>query len=372
MYTTVFISHSKYDEEVAKEIEDVIRESGFIAWRFQRDMQGGRSWPPQLPQSIELHEIFLYLATPFAQLSDTCQKELQHAALSPKPLVTVTTHPTWLPPSPLNDHQAVFYDGTAKAGVRLLLALQGAQALNQDKIPENWSRWDGTSKLEVENAKKKESDTPLTQISLDFTIVERRNFLHSAISQIQATFEDALQQLEASDSRIATRFGLNSSSGFTNLIWMDEELLKGCRVYISADFNGITFDGSTLHALQWEVEEIRRQMRDTNGQIESNLQAVIDGDANAAALVRSLDSKYAALREELQQIKRIPSILQHEPGGHESDEFYTLRSIVGKRNGDPVLDFLPSPILPTTMNDTRICTFEEAAKMLTRIFIGDV
>ena len=370
MYKTVFVSHSKFDEAIGKEIEGVIREGGYIAWRFQRDMQGGRSWPPQLPQSIELHEIFLYIATAYAQLSENCQKELQHAALLSKALVTVTTHPEWIPPFPLEDHQVVYYDGTPKTVVRLMLALQGAQPLDRDKVPGDWSRWDGTSKLELANAIKKDQDTPSTQVSRDLTVVERRDILHDAISQIQAHFENALQQLESSDSRIKFSFGTDSSSGFSSLIWLDKELLKGCRVYISADLNGITFDGNTRHALQWEVQEIRRQMRDTNSQIESNLQAVIDGDANTAAFVRSLDHQHAALRSQLQEKESMLNQLGHLSGIQDDGDSYKLRAIVGKRNGEHVLEFIPAPSIQIETHDPKICTIAEAAELLSKVFVG--
>lgn len=372
MYETVFISHSKFDEEFGKEIEDVIREGGYIAWRFQRDMQGGKSWPPQLPTSIEWHGIFLYIATAYAQLSVNCQRELQHAALLSKRLVTVTTHPRWIPPPPLDDHQAVYYDGSGKAVARLMQALQVADPIDPDRIPEDWSKWDCTSKSKPAIAIQEDHGTPPTEIDRDLAVVEKRDLLHSAIVESRSIFEASLDKLTCSDSRIEARIGHDTTSGFASFISIDGQLAKGCRVFISADNDGLTYDGNTHYAVQWDVDEIRRHMRDTDRQISDNLQAVIDGDSNAAAFVRSLERRNASLRDQLKQSKRIQDQLQHLSVHDEGGEFYTLRAIVGKLNGEPVLKFLPTPLMPNTMSDSKVCNFGEAAKILANVFIGDL
>ena len=115
-------------------------------------MRGGKPWQSQLPARIKEHHIFLYIATAYAQLSETCKQELQHAVVLGKRLVTVTTHPKWIPPSPLDDHQAVYYDGTGKAVARLMEALQGAEPLDSDSIPEDWETWDGRTRRDLVNS----------------------------------------------------------------------------------------------------------------------------------------------------------------------------------------------------------------------------
>jgi hypothetical protein len=135
---TVFISHSKADEIHGKNIEELIRDGGDRGWRFQRDMQGGMPWQQQLPKEIEKCDIFLYIATANAQTSDNCQKDVQHAALEQKPLVTVTVEDGVIPPAPLNDHHREYYDGTAQAAARLIRALNAPVPLRWEVIPEDW------------------------------------------------------------------------------------------------------------------------------------------------------------------------------------------------------------------------------------------
>ena len=124
---TVFISHSKIDESHAKEIEELLRDGGYRAWIFQRDSQGGRPWQQQLPEEIEKCTIFLYIATANAQISVNCQREVQHAALKKKPLVTVTVEAGVIPPAPLDDHHRIYLNGSGNAVAQLMRALRIAE-----------------------------------------------------------------------------------------------------------------------------------------------------------------------------------------------------------------------------------------------------
>ena len=202
-------------------------------------------------------------------------------------------------------------------------------------------------------------------------MVEKRDILHEAVSHSQADFEKKLKELARSDPRIEFHIGHNSSSGFTSFVSIDGQLIKGCRVYISADFNGLTYDGNTYYAVQWEFDEIRRQMKEINRQISGNLQAVIDGDANVAAFVRSLDRQHEGLRKQLQERKSMLNQLGHMSGIQEGDNSYTLRTTVGKLDGKPVLEFLPAPEMTDESPDSRICTLEDAAERLWKAFVGD-
>ena len=86
---TVFISHASDDALNAKRLEDLIAYDGYQSWRFQRDMMGANPADPQLPSNIEASDTFLFCMSDHSQKSEICQKELQHAALLQKPLVTV-------------------------------------------------------------------------------------------------------------------------------------------------------------------------------------------------------------------------------------------------------------------------------------------
>ena len=113
-------------------------------------------------------------------------------------------------------------------------------------------------------------------------------------------------------------------------------------------------------------------MKEINRQISGNLQAVIDGDANAAALVRSLDVQHASLGGQLQQRETMLNQLGHMSGIQEGEDNYTLRATVGKLDGELVLEFLPAPHITDETTDSRICTVAETATRLWKVFAGDI
>ena len=84
-------------------------------------------------------------------------------------------------------------------------------------------------------------------------------------------------------------------------------------------------------------------MRDINRQISGNLQAVIDGDANVAELVRNMDKQHEALRNQLQDRETLLNQLGHNSGFQERDNSYRIQATVAKLDGEPVLEFLPAP-----------------------------
>lgn len=247
---TVFISHSKLDETHGKEIEDVIRDGGYRAWRFQRDMQGGRSWPPQLPARIEEHDIFLYIATANAQLSENCQEEVQHAALIRRPLVTVVLHEGLIPPPPLDDHQTVYYDGTGKAVARLMRALQSAEPLAWEKIPEDWKTWDGKAKFDLSTPQDEFQEIPMPRIRRALTDMEKENFLDESIGKIRNYFNQALSEFENSDLRVKTRIhDITNMRSFNCEIHIDGKLNKKCTIWIHNQYgmNGIAYYETHKH-----------------------------------------------------------------------------------------------------------------------------
>jgi hypothetical protein len=142
---------------------------------------------------------------------------------------------------------------------------------------------------------------PPAAVRRDLALAEKRSVLRRAITESHSYFENALQRLTGSNTQLSYRIGLNSNAGFTCFVSQDRELIKACRVYIDAGFSGITYDGNTHSALLWDVDEIKKQVDETKRLINENLQSVIDGNADAAALVRSLDAKTDALRRQLNE-----------------------------------------------------------------------
>ena len=348
-----------------------MREGGYRAWRFQRDMVGGTQWDPQLPSNIENCGIFLLLITEFSLNSEICEREWQHAALLEKPFVPVVCKVSLHPPSPINAHQYVTLEDSPTFGASLITALQNAQPLPWESIPDDWKTWDGDSKPRFPNTLGEAESTSSTRICYNLTVVEKLDILHSAISATRICFESALKELNRLDSRVEAYVGLQSASSFTAFISVDSQPTKGCRVHISADSNGIIYDGNTRQAVKWEFDEIKRQMKDIKAQISANLQAVIDGDENVAAFVRSLDAQHGMLQIELQKRATILDQLGYMSGGQESDETYTIRTTIGKSDGEPVLEFWASTTMPIALRENRICKAVKAAGILSRLFIGN-
>ena len=248
---TVFISHADKDAQCAVDLENVMRPGGFRAWRFQSDMVGGRPWRPQLPSNLESSDIFLLATTAHALDSDICEKEWQHAALIQKPVVTVVFERGVHPPSPLSDHQWVHFDGSDESGAKLIIALQNAEPLQWEKIPSDWRTWDGKTKSDLATSIAVERNIPLPRMRRDLTDLEKQDFLISAMKEIRVYFDRALCAFEGAESRISTRISDKSDSDFVCQLYLDGELKKACRIYVSTIFNGVAYYEAHGHSARY-------------------------------------------------------------------------------------------------------------------------
>ena len=70
--------------------------------------------------------------------SEWCLKELQHAALSGKPIVTVVFTTNVNIPHPLNTIHYILFDETPEAGAKLVRSLVDPRPISPDKIPSDW------------------------------------------------------------------------------------------------------------------------------------------------------------------------------------------------------------------------------------------
>lgn len=229
----VFISHASADATIAKRLEDLIAHEGYRSWRFQRDMMGANPADPQLPSNIEASDIFLYCISEHSQKSQTCQKELQHATLLQKPLVTVRLNRRISVPSPLSDHQWVQFDDTQEAAIKLMQAIRSAQPLRWDKIHDDWKTWDGRSKYELSTMETVTKKIPLPRMRRDLTDFEKEEFLHKALREIREYFSQALSEFERSDPRIQTRIRDESDTAFKCIIFLDGDIKQSCAIWKS-------------------------------------------------------------------------------------------------------------------------------------------
>ena len=304
----VFISHSSADAHHADHLEAAMRPGGFRAWRFQSDMVGAKPWDPQLPSNIESCDIFLLATTEHALDSKTCEREWQHAAIIQKPMVPVVLKSGVYPPSPINDHQCVFFDESAQAGAGLINALQNAQPIEWDRIPDHWTTWDGNSKAGMISRNVTDNDNiPIPTIHRELTDLERESFLYDAIKNIRGYFDRALVLFQESDNRIEGRIRETSDTDFTCQIYLNGSMTKSCRIWVSTDImlNGIAYG--------------ERSGRDTLGRISG--------------------------------INELAS--------------------VSVANGKPALKFTFNMHVQSKPDDPRICTVVEASKRLWTYFTGE-
>lgn len=245
----VFISHSNEDAHHANQLEKAMRPGGFRAWRFQSDMVGAKPWDPQLPANIEECAIFLLATTQNALDSVTCEREWQHAALKEKPFVPVILKRGVYPPSPIDDHQCVLFDGSDESGARLIVALQNAQPLSWETIPSHWKTWDGKTKAEFRSSTKRRREIPLPPLRRELTDMEMDDFLFDAFSEIRAYFGEALCALESAYAGINTRIFDESDTVFKCQLYKHGELKKSCVIWKSDNrgFNGIAYSEDYGH-----------------------------------------------------------------------------------------------------------------------------
>lgn len=229
----VFISFAKEDKVAVDSLANTIRHGGGKDWRFVYDLYGARDWRAEIQYNIDHCEVFLFVITQHSLRSDWCQKELQHAAVSQKPIVTVVFTRDIDIPHPLSTIQYVLYDISPESGAKLTRALIDPRPLPRDKIPSTWQRLGGGPigvRMTQHNAVH---DIPIPRLKRELTDMEKEDFLHETIQEIRAYFSRALKSFEHSDSRVKSKIRDESNTDFRCQVYIDGNLFKSCRIRIS-------------------------------------------------------------------------------------------------------------------------------------------
>jgi WD40 repeat protein len=85
----VFISYSRRDRELAKQLESAFRETGRKVWIDQKDIQHTEAWLKAIYSGIEAADNFIFIISPDSIVSKNCAKELAHAIKHNKRLIPV-------------------------------------------------------------------------------------------------------------------------------------------------------------------------------------------------------------------------------------------------------------------------------------------
>ena len=226
----VFISFAKEDKSKVARLEEIVRHGGGKGWQFVYDLHGARDWRSEIQYRIDRCEVFLFVITNNSLQSEWCNKELQHATLSGKPIVTVVFTSDINIPYPLNTVQYILLDETPEAGAKLVRALQDPRPISRDEIPPDWKRL-GRGPMGFPTTSHR--PIPIPRIKRELTDMEKEDFLYEAIEKVRNYFGQALNAFEKSDSRIQTRLRNKSDSDFKCQLFIDGQQTKVCRIWVS-------------------------------------------------------------------------------------------------------------------------------------------
>lgn len=226
----IFISHAKEDKDKVARLEEIVRHGGGRSWQFVYDLRAARDWRTEIQYAIDRCEVFLFVITEFSLESDWCLKELQHAALSQKPIVTVVFTFDIEIPYPIDTIQYVLLDETPVAGAKLTRALADPKPMSRDIIPTHWERLGGGP---IGFSTTRQGRIPMPRVKREFTDMEKEDFLYDALTAFRDYFGRALSELQRSNTRIQTRIRDESNTRFHCQVFLDGNTKISCNIWIS-------------------------------------------------------------------------------------------------------------------------------------------
>lgn len=226
----VFISFAKEDKSIVSRIEQIVRHGGGRGWQFVYDLYGARDWVTEIQYKIDRCEVFLFVITEYSLKSEWCLKELQHAALSYKPIVTVVLNSDITIPHPLNTIQYVLFDESPESGAKLTRALQDPHPISRKKIPPHWEKIGGAPQGLTSDYLDRIS---IPRIKHGLSDIAKEDFLYDSIQKIRDYFNLALRVFHKSDTRVETRMRDESNSAFKCQLFLDGKNKKSCMIWIS-------------------------------------------------------------------------------------------------------------------------------------------
>ena len=75
----VFISYADSDEELARQVIDVLEEEGLDVWDEQREILPGDNWAAKVDEALQESQAMIVLLTPNALSSNHVMREIEYA-----------------------------------------------------------------------------------------------------------------------------------------------------------------------------------------------------------------------------------------------------------------------------------------------------
>ncbi|MBI3915120.1 MAG: TIR domain-containing protein [Chloroflexi bacterium] len=107
----VFISYSRKDRDFVRALHDALKKRNRDTWVDWEGIPPTAKWLAEIYDGIEKADTFVFVISPDSVASETCQKEIAHAAKHNKrivPIVRREVGPKDVPP-PLGDYQWIFF-----------------------------------------------------------------------------------------------------------------------------------------------------------------------------------------------------------------------------------------------------------------------
>ena len=190
----IFISFSK-DFDIALKLQKSLEMKGFDIWIYLEDIPPTVDWLEEIYQGIEKSDIFLFLISPDSIISDTCQKEINHAVLNGKRIIPLVVRKVnfKIVRKEIARLQAISFeakDGFDLAFTNLLKAIETDFSwvqfhTNLQEKALNWERHKDTSRLlrgkELRDAEEllaevgSEKDPQPTKLQRNYILIGRKH-----------------------------------------------------------------------------------------------------------------------------------------------------------------------------------------------------
>ena len=132
----VFISYSREDLAIAKQLEQALIEAGYTVWRDERDIAGGQNFPKAIGEAIASHDILLLLWSHHAAQSHFVEMEWSTALALKKPILPCLLDDSPLPPA-LSAINGIFVNDLEEDFPKIRQVLHRREPENAASAPDN-------------------------------------------------------------------------------------------------------------------------------------------------------------------------------------------------------------------------------------------